>query len=308
MESPPPGNFLIGLGWFLLSLLVGQINDVIAKYLGRSVSPTFIVAGRYTFASLSLFPILLFHKESFKAKQLKIHFTRGILLYGGIYIWCHCLNASELAVACLFNNTTPLFTLLLAAIALKEKVHSQRIVVCIIGFIGAAIVLNPFGSTFSIKTACFFLTSAILFSTLDILNKVAASKDDMLTQLFYTNLFTGIVALVFWVASLFTSKTDIGFALDLKDVFLLAIVGVLADFLMYCIVKSFRNAAVSAIAPFRFFEVLISLSFGWVFFGEGLSVHTIIGALLILGSNLALARFEEKKESEDFVHRFETEP
>jgi S-adenosylmethionine uptake transporter len=105
-------------------------------------------------------------------------------------IWCHGLDVSQLNVACLINFTTPIFTLLLASLILKEKIGRTRIIATLVGFLGVAVVLNPQTSSFSVSAASLFLLSAIFFAMLDILNKMLVTKEHAVISLFYTGFFT----------------------------------------------------------------------------------------------------------------------
>ncbi|MDR1366753.1 MAG: DMT family transporter, partial [Puniceicoccales bacterium] len=183
-------NYFRGIAWFTASLMVCETNDVITKFLERSLNPLQVILGRFFFSTLALLPFMFFDGKNFRSRYLGANFLRGFILFTGMFIWCYGLDASQLSIACLINFTTPMFTLILAALILKEKIGKARIMATLVGFSGIAIVLNPRTASFSVATASLFLLSALFFALLDILNKKLVTKETMLGSLFFTGFFT----------------------------------------------------------------------------------------------------------------------
>jgi S-adenosylmethionine uptake transporter len=221
-----------------------------------------------------------------------------------MFIWCYGLDASQLNIACLINFTTPLFTLLLAALILKEKIGKSRLLATLFGFLGVAVVLNPRTASFSVPAASLFLLSAIFFALLDIINKILVTRESTLTSLFYTGIFTMIFSLIALTISRFSSSdgplhllsefVQGVLLLPLRQILLLALLGMGANLLLFCILKSFRYIDVSATAPLRYVELILASLFGYLFFGETVAPNTIAGALIIIPSIIYLFRFEAK--------------
>lgn len=98
------------------------------------------------------------------------------------------------------------------------------------------------------------LLSAFLFASLDILNKVFVGKESFWAMIFYTALFTTLIcaypASLAWVA-----PTPLQYGL-------LAVLGGGANGLLFCLLKSFSMVDASALAPFRYTELILSASVG----------------------------------------------
>ena len=59
---------------------------------------------------------------------------------------------------------------------------------------------------------------------------------------------------------------------------------------------AYRTAAASILAPFGYFGILVSFSFGWFFFGE-LPVDKLFpGVLLIVGAGIMIIWRESKED------------
>ncbi|MDR1590570.1 MAG: DMT family transporter [Puniceicoccales bacterium] len=291
-------RYFKGIGWFIVSLMVCETNDVITKILEGSLSPLQVIWGRFFFSTLVLLPLMLRHRGSFRSRYLGANFLRGFILFIGMFIWCYGLDVSQLSIACLINFTTPMFTLILAAFILKEKIETPRIIATIIGFLGVAIVLNPRTASFSTATASLFLLSAIFFALLDVLNKRLVTKETILGSLFFTGFFTMLCTLgVLLFSNGATYSLTAIFTTGWQNITLLAILGMGANFLLFFILKSLSYIDVSATAPFRYMELILASTFGYLFFDERISTNAILGAIIIVPSSIYLVRCEVKISS-----------
>lgn len=293
--STPPGSFAIGIAWFFMHQIIGVANDVIMKAAGQTLSVAQVVFLRFFFATLTMLPVMLLSgKDSFKTDRLPLHFARSALLALGIFLYAKGLTVAPIAVVTTLNFTIPLFTLVLARFVLKEKVDVNRWIGTVVGFFGVCIVLKPAGGiagfgSFNVSWLL-ILAAATMFSSLDVLNKVFVGKESFWAMIFYTALFTTLIfspfAIMDWVA-----PTMIQYGA-------LAALGAGANALLYCLLKSFSMVDASALAPFRYTELILSAGVGWVLFKEAISMNTILGAMVIVPSTLYVVWKENQKKEE----------
>lgn len=137
---------------------------------------------RFAFSTLGIVLFILYKGSyNIKSSYLYIHLIRGVLLFLGISAWTYSLSI-------------PIFTLVLAAFFLKEKILWPRWVIAIIGFIGLILALKPNVNDFSYRVLiCIF--SAICFATLDIINKKIIKKESMIPMLFYSSIVPTILSI-----------------------------------------------------------------------------------------------------------------
>ncbi|MDR1303430.1 MAG: DMT family transporter [Puniceicoccales bacterium] len=297
-------RYFEGIAWFLASLLVCETNDVITKFLERTLSPLHVICGRFFFGTLALLPFMLGRAENFRSRHLGANCLRGLILFVGMFIWCYSLDASQLSIACLINFTTPMFTLLLAAFILKEKIGRPRIIATAIGFLGVAVVLNPRTAPFPTAAAALFLVSAAFFAVLDVLNKVLVTRENTLPSLFYTGFFAMLFSAATAAIAHYRRRDEAPFSfeefifgllsVEISHILLLILLGIGANLLMFCILKSFSRVDISATAPFRYVELILASAFGYLFFGEKISINAVWGAIIIVPSVIYLARYEAK--------------
>lgn len=284
-------TFVIGIMWFFAHQLIGVGNDVIMKFTGQNLAVAQVVFMRFFFATLSMLPVMFASgMDSFKTDRLPLHFARSALLAGGIFGYVQGLTIAPIAVVTTLNFTIPLFTLILAALVLKEKVDATRWIGTLVGFAGVMVVVQPGSAAFN-PSWLVILGSAFLFASLDILNKVFVGKESFWAMIFYTAFFTTLIcawpAMGVWVAP---TAMQIG---------LMAALGAGANGLLYCLLKSFSMVDASALAPFRYTELILSASVGALLFGESIAASTLLGAAVIVPSTLYVVWAENRKSKED---------
>lgn len=280
-------NYVIGVGWFILSLVISVTNDVFQKYLGDNLHAYQIVFMRFFFGCITLLPFMFyFGGKSFYTSRIGLHVVRGALLFAGIALWCYGLVIAPITVATTLNFTIPLFILILAIPFLGERVGFSRWAATIVGFLGVIFVLEPTKLDFNPYTALLLL-SAFLFATLDVINKKYVVKETMLAMLFYTALFTMLIgalpAYYHWQPM---TSVQLG---------VLALLGCGANLILYCLLKGFSAVDASALAPFRYIELLFSAACGFLIFGEVPTQGTLIGAAIIIPSTFFVVYYETRK-------------
>jgi S-adenosylmethionine uptake transporter len=288
-------TFIRGILWFLMSLLVSNINDVISKYLGNNLHPIQTTFMRFLFGSLVLLPFMVyFGRQSFETTRPLLHFFRGLFLFGGIALWNYGLTIAPITVVTLISFTIPLFVLILAKLFLKEQVGYARFTATIVCFIGVSIVLflQPLHSTIGFfgglnPYALILLVSAFLFASLDIINKKYIIKETMLSMLFYSTLITTLLG-VYPTMKVWIDPTP-------TQYILLFTLGCGANLLLYFLLKCFTLVDASAVAPFRYFELVVSAVSGFLFFREIPTLATIIGSAIVIPSTLYIARYESRR-------------
>lgn len=86
---------------------------------------------------------------------------------------------------------------------------------------------------------------------------------------------------------------------SLEEWFLLAGVGVMGLISQAFIVRAFRVGEASFVAPFDYVRLLFAGTAGVIFFAEVPDIWTYVGAVLIIGSTLYIARREAMKARQE---------
>lgn len=225
---------------------------------------------------------------------------------GGMFFGFLALAYLPLVNVTVLSYTTPLFTIMLAALLLGEKVRIYRWSAVLTGFIGVFITLSPklifdaasgpaqIDSVAMIGTAL-ALTGALCaaFSSIAVRHLNSIEKPSRIV-LIYT--LTGVVA----------GLATLGFGWKMPDFhqFLLLAGGGLAGGIgQIAMTLSLRHAQASLLAPFDYTTMIWAIALGYLFMAEVPTGATIIGALTVIAAGL-FAMWRENRLAKQAV----TEP
>ena len=280
---------LVGIIWFILSLIISSLNDTISRYLSIEISALQTSFFRFFFGVLSLIPFIFFKGlKSIKTSRPLIHFIRGAFLAVAIFLWIKGLGSAQVVIATIISFTIPIFTLVIAPIFLKEQVSIKLWIFTIFGLIGIIITLNPYHISFN-TDMLFLVIAAILFATLDIINKKYIIKESILSMLLYSSVITTFLLLIPILIHIKNWKIP-----EIVDLMYLICLGIGSNLILFCLLKSFCLVKVSSIASFRYLELLISIILSYFIFNEVPTRHIYIGAFIIICSSLYIILQNQK--------------
>ncbi|MDC0344587.1 DMT family transporter [Alphaproteobacteria bacterium] len=297
-------GYLQGVFWILMVSLVSNMNDILMRMTGQRLDPMEVAFFRFFFSMIILLPVMMkTGRSAFTTNRPALHFIRVLLGFFAVACWCYGLAQSPLAVASTLAQTVPLFVLPMAALFLGENVGWQRTLATLAGFCGILFVMIPDGSTAALLEldtqqvgVIFLLTAALLFAVSDILNKIMVATESSHTMLFYFALGTTIAGII---PAYMVWQTP-----NMTELCFLFALGAGANLILYCLLKAFAATDVSALAPYRYVEMLSAGVFGYLLFQEIPTMYTLIGASIIVPSTLAIAYYEthqkkQQKRAED---------
>lgn len=287
-------GYLQGIFWICLVALTSNTNDILMRLAGSNLPSMEIAFFRFFFATLTLLPVMLYYRKegSFYTKRPSLHLLRSVLLFGAIACWTTGLTMVPLAAVSTFAQTTQLFVLPMAAVFLKERVGWQRALATTAGFAGILLIVfghsgaqDVFSSLTSLNNGTLFLiAAAMMFALSDILNKRFVVQESTLSMMFYialgTTLFGIYPAYTVWQTP------------ALSDLGILLLLGAGGNLILFFLLKAFAATDVSALAPFRYLELIFAGFFGFVIFQEIPSMWTLLGAAIIVPSTFAIAYYE----------------
>jgi S-adenosylmethionine uptake transporter len=278
-------SYFIGVSWFILSLASSTLNDIIAKYAGMRLPSTEVGFFRFLFSAITLVPFILYYgKNTLKTSNPLLHIARGVLLFFGITAWTYGLTVTQVTTGTVISFATPLFTLVLAIFFLEEKIIWQRWLATIIGFLGIVVTLKPHSADFN-PEVLIFVAAAVAFAMLDILNKKFVIKESTISMLFYSALITALLstpsAVIYWESP------------TMLELFLLFVLGISANLILFFLLKAFSLIDATASAPYRYFELIFSALAAFLVFHELPEQSTIYGALIVIPSTLFIVYSEK---------------
>ena len=190
-----------------------------------------------------------------KTDRLGTHEARNGFLYAGNIAWYFGVTLVPLAELSALQFTMPIFTVVMAALLLREQVGVHRALVIAAGFTGTIIIIRPGAVEFG--TGPFLvLAAACLYSCAYIVTKKLAGTDSGNQVVFYMSLFILIFSAI---PAMFVWRTP-----DLVDAVPLIAMGLTGYTTHYCLTRSMAAADASFVVPFDFFRLPLSIGFGYI--------------------------------------------
>jgi drug/metabolite transporter (DMT)-like permease len=252
-----------------------------AKVLSNYITAEELVFYRYFISSITLFPILLFFKQSYRIdfKILKLAFLASIFLviYSIFYF-----NGTKYGTAGLggafVTTLNPILTFIILVVFLKKELFKKDIFALFLGVLGIMTILNIW--SFNLKdilviSNLYFIFAAFTWSLLTITNSKLKNYNHLMFT-FYIYVFTTIIGycitpfesgnifefdFIFWTNLLIISILSTTFATSIYFV---------------AITKIGANEASSFIFLVPFNAIFLS----FVFLGEKIYYTTLLGTIL----------------------------
>jgi drug/metabolite transporter (DMT)-like permease len=210
----------------------------------------------------------------------KLLALRGLIGSSGLCLGFYALSRISLAETTVLWKTSALFAPVLAWIWFKQRPSLRLMQLIALGFIGVIMVLQPSALSVSLGSLAALtsgLTVAVVGLTIRQLQRLEHNLTIIMAFSLWGSLAVGILCLVN------------GFVVPSASLVpAIAAVAVIGTFGQLCFTKAFAYAAAPRVQPFGYTEVLMSLIWSSVQFGEYLSVPQLFGAALIVLSGLLL--------------------
>lgn len=277
---------LRGVAWAVVSMAMFTLTPVFVRFLSSEMHAVEIIFHRSAIAAVALAAWFLWRDISrLRTRVLKAHMGRSVLNFAGMTLWFQAIVAMPLAEATALHFTLPLYTVILAALFLRERVGWRRWAATAVGFLGALIVLRP-GAVPISAPAIMVLASAAFYGGAVVMIKLLTRTDAALPIAFYSNLLMAAIALV---PTIFLWQ---GPALsDVPLILALALIGTAAP---YCFTRALINLDASVVAPLDFLRLPFTAFVAWLIFVEVPDRWTWVGAAVIFGSTTYVARREAR--------------
>lgn len=235
------------------------------------------------FVSMVLLTFWLLFTRRFdllKTKRPMAHLGRstiGTIGVGCVY-WAYSLMPmGDVAVLLL---TSSLFVTMLSIPLLGETVGPWRWAAVVIGFIGAAFVGNPFAHHFSLYAFSVCMMAAFAVSLVFIFLSKLGKTESAFTTVFYFSLTSTFVSGIYMVFK--------GHMPDPEVYWPLFGTGIASLFSLLLKTEAYKHGEASFLSPLDYMNLLWSILFGFMFWGDVPNWTMMAGAALIIGSNILI--------------------
>ena len=269
----------LGAIYMILSVLFFSFMDILIK-----VTDEYDVGQIMFFRALfGLIPIFFLIpknriKNFYKTKNIKLHFFRsffGAIAMAAIFIGLRNLQLAEVT-ALAFSG--PLWVVLFSMFFLSEKIRLKRWIAVGLGFIGVIIISKP-----GFDNLNFYYIYPIIFcigfaGVSILIRKLTLAGESIWLIAFYFSLVSGL-------GGLLTIPLGLWKMPNTYDFILLILIGLLGGIANLLLTQSYKLAEVTLTTPLKYLSLVIAIIFGFYFFEEIPSIHTLSGAALIVVSS-----------------------
>ena len=292
-EVTRQAQWLKGCVIFLCSLLAFACLDAFAKDLVGRYSAPLVNWSRYCVIIVLAWLIMLIKRVPMRVApaERKLLIYRGVML-GSVGV-CFMLSLQYLPLAegTALYFLSPLIVVLLAPLVLREKVSLKQYAAVTLGMIGMLCIVNPFGHAssdtavdagLSLFGSLLMLVSATGYALVQLLTRKLANRVQSEQMFAYSALICwllGFLVLVFWWPTKWPN------ARDAIEMILMGVSGGIGQFLL---IYAFKTVPASTLAPFNYFQLVLAVIFGELFFAQMPSLLSLMGMALIVAAGLSL--------------------
>lgn len=266
-------------GWLVLMVVIA----VAGREATRHLTVFQVMALRSTIGLAMLAPLVrrAGGLAGIATSRGRVHVARNVVHYAAQYGWFVALGLIPLAQVIAIEFTMPLWTALLAAAFLGERLTPWKLAAVVLGLAGVTIIVRP-GAAGLNAGQLIALVAAVGFAVSVTLTKSLTRSDSAVTIIFWMLVIQSAIGLV---PALMTwqwpSTPQWGW---------IVLVAFCGTFSHYCMARALHHADATVVVPMDFLRVPLTALAGWAIYAERLDVLTLAGTALILAGNLANLR------------------
>lgn len=275
-----------GALWLVSGGFIFTSNSAMIRLLSAEIESVQTAFFRAFFSVLLLTPMILSGRvRPWKSERIQGHFWRTAMGTTSMVLGFYAVSMLPLADATALAFSQPLFSVVLAALVLREKVRWRRWSATVVGFIGVLVMVRPGSGSLQPGAVVAVLNALASATSILLVRRLSDSEKPLmiLTQfaLFSTLLLVG-PAIWFW-----KWPSAWGWVLAVG-------VSISATIGQYFWVQAFAVGEMSAVAPFDYLRLPFAVFVGWMIWSEMPVVWTYVGAAIVIASALYIAYRESQ--------------
>lgn len=255
-------------GGFVLTVMFAAVKHVLAEL------PPFVVGlFRTGIALLLMMPWLLrVGIDGVKTKRPVDHFLRTVTGIGSFVCLVFSLETLILSDSIVLSFSYPLWSIVIAALFMGERIRLRRTIATIVGFAGVILVVQPQGGL--AIGAAFAMTSAVL-TTLALLNVKRLTMTEPPQRIVFYFFFIGTLLLL--PPAIATWQTP-----NWEQIAWLAVSGVSGVIGQTCLTRAYRAGDMTVIQPMDFMRIPMAAGMGFLLFDEVPDKIAALGTAIIM--------------------------
>jgi len=262
-------------GWLALMLII----TVAGRETTRELNVFQIMEVRSVLGFCMLYPLIHLNGgfAAMKTARPLQHVSRNLIHYGAQLGWFFALTLIPLGQVVSIEFTMPIWTAILAAAFLGERMTVWKIAAIVLGIVGVIVIVRP--STGEVNPGQLIaLAAAVGFGISIAMVKSLTRTENTLAIIFWMLVVQSVAgffpSIYVWI---WPSAWAWGW---------IVVIAFCGTFSHYCMARAMLYADATVVIPMDFLRVPLSAAAGWLIYSERLDMFTVLGASLILTGNL----------------------
>ena len=241
---------------------------------------------RVFFGFATMLPLLFRHGPGLlRTDKLGFYTLRCAIGMVSMFAGFWAIVNLPLAQAIALSYSTPLFVTIGAVVFLGEIVGARRWTAVLVGFLGVLVIVQPTPEGFTAGTLVALL-AALASANAAISIKFLSRTEHPDAIVLWTTMLWMPMALL---PALAVWETPRG--ITWLWIVLSGVLGTVAHLIW---TRALKLGDASMLTPISFLQIVVVAIFGWALFGESLDRWTLVGAGIVLASNVYIARREAR--------------
>lgn len=255
------------------------LSTVVIKFLSTSFPALEQVFARALVGLLVLAPAIWRERAGIFSPAWPLLLFRGVAGFVGVFCLFYTVGRLPLVVAMILTLATPVFVMLIGAVALKERISPDKALYSLCVLASVLLVVYPFGdpppsaaarefSEYALDVAIGVfgsIASAAAFVSI----RAALRTVSVKVVVFYFLVANGVLSLLLG-ASAFVQPGPF----DLVVFVGLGLLGILSDMFK---TRAYKKALAGIVSVLSLMSIAFAAVFGWLFFGEPVTVVQLAG-------------------------------
>jgi len=262
-------------GWLTLTLVMA----IAGRESARELNLFQVMEMRSILGFFLLYPFIHFNGglAIVKTTRLPQHVVRNLIHYGAQLCWFFALTIIPIGQVVAIEFTMPIWTAILAAAFLGERMTVWKVAAIALGLIGVLVIVRP--ATGEINPGQLIaLAAAVGFGISIALVKFLTRTENTLSIIFWMLVVQSAAGLI---PSLFVWIWP-----SAHSCAWIVVIAICGTFSHFCMARAMLYADATIVIPMDFLRVPLTATAGWLLYAEKLDVLTVLGAALILTGNL----------------------
>ena len=262
-------------GWLALMLIVA----VAGRETTRELNVFQIMEVRSILGFFMLYPLIRINGglAAMKTSRPLQHIGRNLIHYAAQLGWFFALTLIPLAQVVSIEFTMPIWTAILAASFLGERMTVWKISAIVLGVAGVIVIVRP--ATGEINPGQMIALGAAVGFGISVAMMKSLTRTE--TTLTIISWMLVIQAAAGFFPSLYVWTWPSAYAWGW-----IVVIAFCGTFSHFCMARAMLYADATVVVPMDFLRVPLTAAAGWLIYSERLDRFTVLGAALILTGNL----------------------